>query len=255
MCQKTEIAQTSGFGSHDNTFIGEQHNYGLNAIDAAQMAFSFFRQYYPQLREEALTEMRRLVDERLGKVPPDCIIPPKARIAVPALQYASITEEQAVRELFANLLTNSMNSEVCNSVHPSYIEIIKQLSEDDARILQYMSTHYFLPVVSISLLGGHAKVLANFSDIPEKLGCSNCYNIDGCFSNLIRLGLVYKDFPGLSALEKTIEALKNHPFYQKKHLEAQDDSKKMNMGPIVERAGLIMRTTFGTDFCKVCAMN
>ncbi len=44
-----------------------------------------------------------------------------------------------LREMFANLLASAMNSDVSNDVHPSFVEIIKQLSPDEAKILKYFS--------------------------------------------------------------------------------------------------------------------
>ena len=52
MDNEITIHQNATLGSQGNTFIGEQHNYtGLSIADATKMAFSMFREYYPQLRK------------------------------------------------------------------------------------------------------------------------------------------------------------------------------------------------------------
>lgn len=64
MNDKTEINQNAGLGSHGNTFIAEQY-IGLSVADATHMAFSMFREYYPQLREELLSDLRKMLEEKL----------------------------------------------------------------------------------------------------------------------------------------------------------------------------------------------
>lgn len=64
MNDKTEINQNAGLGSHGNTFIAEQYN-GLSVADATHMALSMFREYYPQLREELLSDLRKMLEEKL----------------------------------------------------------------------------------------------------------------------------------------------------------------------------------------------
>lgn len=137
MCPDTAIAQTAGFGSHSNTFIAEQHNHsGLSIIDATQMAFEIFRQYYPQLKDEALKELRKMVEEELQNQKPSAIVPPSPRIAVPTLQGASITEEDNVRRLYANLLASAMNKDAKEQVHPAFSKIIEQMSSFDAVLMR-----------------------------------------------------------------------------------------------------------------------
>lgn len=137
MSDSTNIDQKAGFGAQGNTFIGEQHNHsGLTPADATQMAFAIFREYYPQLRQEALAEVQTIVEEELKKIPASDITAPSAKIAVPLLQNASITEEANLREMYAKLLVGDMNKKSKPSVHPAYIEILNQMSSDDAKIFR-----------------------------------------------------------------------------------------------------------------------
>ena len=146
MNNQIEINQNAGLGSHGNTFIAEQYN-GLSVADATHMAFSMFREYYPQLREELLSDLRKMLEEKLKNIPSENIVPPSPRIAVPTLQNASITEDIEIRELYAQLLANSMNETMKDGIHPGFVEIIKQLCSDEARILKYMSAHTIIPTI------------------------------------------------------------------------------------------------------------
>jgi hypothetical protein len=81
--------------------------------------------------------LKGAVGERLSKVPSEKIVPPESRIAIPTVQAMiySINEE-AVREMFANLLAADMNSDTKSSVHPAFVEIIKQMAPADTRMLK-----------------------------------------------------------------------------------------------------------------------
>ena len=126
MDEHMNISQKASVGSHENTLIGVQNNqYGLTHMQAIEMAFSIFKEYYPQLKKDVLEELNGMVKEKLSSVPEENIVPPTPRIAVPTLQNASITEEVDIRELYANLLANSMNKVVKDGIHPAYVEIIK----------------------------------------------------------------------------------------------------------------------------------
>ena len=75
--------------------------------------------------------------EILRDVPPERIETPPASVAGPVLEATRFTAEQAeLREMFARLLAAAMDSDTCRSAHPAFVEIIKQLSPDEARILQ-----------------------------------------------------------------------------------------------------------------------
>ena len=71
--------------------------------------------------------------EKISKIPEDKIQDPKLSIIGPALEASKFyIEEEEIRNMFANLIAASMNSDFNNSIHHSFIEIIKQLSPHDA---------------------------------------------------------------------------------------------------------------------------
>ena len=64
-----------------------------------------------------------------------------------AISYSMNSEE--LREMYSNLLAKSMNSDAKTLVHPSFVEIIKQLSPFDARFLKLLLPKNDLPIVAI----------------------------------------------------------------------------------------------------------
>ena len=130
------IQQNCGLG-RETTQIGIQNNYtGLSAMDATKIAFELFHQHYPQLQQEALSEVRRIIDEEMKKIPAEDIMPPRAKTIIPVLHNASITEEEELRQMYAKLLVGDMNAKVRHEVHPSFCEILNQLSASDANLFR-----------------------------------------------------------------------------------------------------------------------
>lgn len=145
-------------------------------------------------REYQIKETAKLLEERLKDVPPEQIETPEPHIAIPALQYISYCmDNQELREMYANLLASSMNKVVKNGVHPGYVEIIKQLCPDEAKILRYIAKEEKIPTISIYYCkssGGNIRALKDFSDVGYLTGCENPQNICKYLSNLLRLGLI-----------------------------------------------------------------
>jgi hypothetical protein len=77
------------------------------------------------------------LEERLAKVPNENRKHPDPEIAVPTLQALTYTaQNDTLREMFLNLLANSMDISQERNVHPSYVEIIKQMNVLDAKVFK-----------------------------------------------------------------------------------------------------------------------
>ena len=258
--EKVEITQKASASSQP-TMIGVQNNYtGLSPTEAAKMAveaaIAMFREYFPRLREEALQDVRSIVIEKLASIPPERIVSPSARLVVPALQNASITEEPELRRMYAYLLANSMDNVVRKGVHPSFVEIINQLSPDEAKVLTYLSAKNTIPIISLRYENDKeegADVIRDFSDIGERTKCEQPLNITRYFDNLKRLGLI-DHAPELSALTKKelYEPLKNH-----RHIKALTEQahlqKEYSNSKITESYYYL--TDFGKSFCEMCVID
>ena len=255
MCDTVNISQNAELGAKGNTFIAEQHNYsGLSPVDAAKMAFTMFREYYPQLRQEALEALYKMVEEKLSKISPENMVSPQPRVAVPTLQNASLTEEEEIREFYAELLAKSMNLVVKNSVHPGFIEIIKQLCPDEAKILRYLSTHKIIPTITLRFEdeeGNGTEIVKNFSNVGELAKCEEPFAFRVYFDNMIRLGLL-EPSPQYTALtDKSVyEPLKKHPTFQDESFDIIMQATGTTKTRFIE--GYMTLTHFGQKFCDVC---
>lgn len=185
------------------------------------------------------------------KVEKDKIQSPDIAIAVPtieALRYTSQKEE--LRTLFVNLLGASMNYDTAELVHPAFVEIIKQLSVDDAKCLDYLKGYRKALIdYEVRMDNGYALVGSNeIIVIPEFE-----INITAHINNFIRLGIFEKVkttrdscITEFEDVEKKIKALA-----VKDYIEETGNIKYENLAFEAEYYWLAL-TEFGDDFVSIC---
>ena len=206
-------------------------------------------------KEYNIAETKKLLEEKLKDVKPDNIKPPEAHVAVPALQYLSYCmDNEELRDMYANLLANSMNSVIKKGVHPGFVEIIKQLSPDEAKVMKYFSSNRTVPTITLRYerkSGDGIDVVKNFSIIGEIVGCEQPLDINMYFDNLIRLGLL-KASSTLSTLtnKELYDPLKSHPVIEKYSNQKIFENSEFEKSAIVE--GYMSLTDFGEAFCNIC---
>lgn len=88
--------------------------------------------------EESAT---KALQERLSKIHQDKIQIPPLHIYGPTVQALSYSiGDTSLRDLFLNLLAKSMDSGCINLPLPAYVEILKQISPDEARIINHIAS-------------------------------------------------------------------------------------------------------------------
>lgn len=196
------------------------------------------------------------VSEKLQNVPLDNIITPPAHIAGPALEslrYTGAIEE--LKELYANLIASSMDSSTTELVHPSFVEIIKQLSAPEALLLKAFISKGLVPIITIrsivnAKLGGYDE-FRHFSTLGEETNCSNHELIPNHLDNLCRLGII--EIPELYQLtdEEFYKPLEEHPIVLKiKEKIIKEDNRK----PEIKRKTVIL-TGLGELFIETCVQD
>lgn len=114
-------------------------------------ALAPLRQWIAQ-KEYNVAETERLLAKKLENIDQHKIVTPEPYVAVPAIQAISYSmNSQGLRDLYANLLAKSMNSDTKDSVHPAFVEIIKQLSPLDARILNIIFEIKDFPIAELEV--------------------------------------------------------------------------------------------------------
>lgn len=119
------ITETDGAVS---TLVGLFNNVVLYPAKKANIIFRYKLEFFE-------SEFK----EKYCKVPGSQRCKPKVIIVGPVLEALKYTfDEQKLREMYINLLVSSMDTEEVKKVHPSFVEIIKQLSPSDAVFLNYL---------------------------------------------------------------------------------------------------------------------
>lgn len=208
---------------------------------------------YDQIKEFVSTR----ITEKLKDVPPENIISPKLNVAGPALELLKYTgHDKFLREMYANLVAASMNVITTNEAHPAFVDIIKQLTPDEARILKLFTTQSTFPLLDVNKLvtvhghsgTGHIRMLHNFSLIGIKANCERPNDAPIYIDNLCRLGLA--------------EVLSGIQLFSSKLYEGLESSDEINQIKLTHREtspdsiqivrGGIKLTEFGNRFCKIC---
>lgn len=104
-------------------------------------------------KEHNKKQVELALEKNLSSVPYEKIVSPESYVAVPALQAISYSmSSEELFDLYAKLLAKSMVTNTKNKVHPAFVEIIKQLSPNDALIFKICSARDAIPVANVSIV-------------------------------------------------------------------------------------------------------
>lgn len=155
--------------------------------------FGVFVEKKRMKREKDLEDFKKCLTEHVAEIPEDYIKEPNLSVIGPALESSKYYyEEPVLREMFAKLVSSSMDSRKNLEVHPCFVEIIKQLSPFDAEILLLFATTNTLPIARIEEFKDKSET--SFSNIIPDVFLSDKYpNIEEnqlAFSSLERASLI-----------------------------------------------------------------
>jgi hypothetical protein len=135
------------------------------------------------------------VTKKLSGIPVENICPPDPAVAGPALESLRYTgHKESLSELYANLLASAMDKETAKIAHPGFVEIIRNMSADEARLLEYIIKNNVAPIVDIKKVllkqEGELKVSELVSTLGHDAGLEHKDLSASYLINLERLGLV-----------------------------------------------------------------
>lgn len=215
-------------------------NFGYKASDKRALLMAKRQIDLDNLQKSTVTEV--------SKINPDNVQEPKLSIIGPALEASRFyIEEENLREMFAKVIAGSMDSSKNALIHPSFVEIIKQLSSTDARLLSYLKRidarpSYAQPIMRVirknQQFGG--EVIAHpiifiddqYFGFPDYAPSVN---------NLDRLGILSTDF--LRSITTDEVYNQTEATFLSQHTLFEDDEIKK---------GILSVTTFGKNFIDVC---
>lgn len=143
--------------------------------------------------EESLKLTGEAIEEKMKSIPPEKIIEPEPYVAIPAIQQLTYCQDnQLLRNLYANLLVSSMDIDTKWIVHPSFVDIIKQLNPDEAKFLHGLKAKNAYPLLDIRInapSSGYGEIIVNFTAVGIE-GISRKKSIPEYIDNLNRLGII-----------------------------------------------------------------
>ena len=165
-----------------------------------------------------------------------------------ALKYACLKDY--LREMFENLLASSMDDR--EVVFPSFVDIVRQLNEDEARLLKFLcdTNKNTFPVINLiyklNSERGFYEVFRNYSDITEGV-CERPALLPEYIDDLIRFGIFNK--PAYESIVDEAEYLRieSSSFINELKQTKFDKSGKFDINK-----GVVKITPFGMIFLKSC---
>lgn len=157
----------------------------------------------------AIESTEEMFMKKISKTPIEDLVTPKAIIALPIFEQLKYCyEEKELKELYLTLLATSMNKKLNKNVHPLYLQILKELSSDEAIILKFLRERLFLAasIPKIDVIrklrfiekksphhiveNPEYSVLKNFSKVILLKKLENPNNYEMYIQNFKRLGLI-----------------------------------------------------------------
>lgn len=197
--------------------------------------------------------IRRLDKEDEGSIVP---IPPE--LGVPILEKLRYTRGEELAKLYIELFAKASLDNSQNKAHPSYFEVLTNISVDEAKILGYLSEESSLleiPYIRVKsewkdksgdvIVAKYVTLLASSIDFftPE--------NEQMYLENLSRLGILH-DFETryLTDDKKFYSPLRESSSVKKLKEEIEAEERVMQ----IEKAYFVL-TSFGINFIETCVPN
>lgn len=207
-------------------------------------------------REYSVAETKKLLELKLQNISAEKIITPPGYIAIPALQAISYCmDDEQLRDMYAELLANAMNCDTVANVHPTYVEIIKQMSPFDAVVFKKLIRTLAQPCIGISYQNTRTKASYPIQDIVAFTDLEKFPLVPTQISleNLERLKLIDIQRNSKFSQEEPYEQLKysvRNVVEQFVHDNEKDFDK--NAFEVVYSEYIILIRGFGQFFARAC---
>lgn len=228
------------------------------AINTSKSALGFCSQFivsgikpfmYKRIKEceYKIAEIDKKLEEKYNQIPEKNKTEPRTNILGPAVDVLKYNlEEEHIKEMFVNLISKDMNIVQQSKVLPSYIEIVKQLSNNDAETLKYFSEigKSVFPVIKLKLgiENGYTYPSNDLLLVTEEIS-DTYYNLEGIvIDNLERLRLIEISFS-----EHLADTSIYSNFFDTFNFSEIPEGEKIDY-----KKGLLKITDFGKNFINIC---
>jgi hypothetical protein len=205
-------------------------------------------------QQKNLQDHIKKVEEKTQEIPEEFLTEPQMHIVGPAIEASKFyIDSEQLRQMFANLISASIDSRKIEQTHPSFVEIIKQLSPLDAGVLANFKHTNRVPLVQLRVCKENSAYIIVQNHIMNFSNNQFYKSHASSLSNLQRLGLLDINYSTLSSDDSEYEYVKDHPAFfasTEKQLEIQKIDPafiKINI-----QKGLCGITPLCEDFIQIC---
>lgn len=230
--------------------VSKTINNALLPLAAVNYAFDKARIYFAEKFPQELSQ-------KAAAIPDENLVEPKASIAGPALQGLAFThEEPKLKDMYLSLLVTAMDGRSAFDAHPAFVEIIKQLTSEEAAFLkELLSIGAAIAIIEIrkseNNVAGYnilEKHIVNLRDMKSGAEIENSA-FPAMIDNWIRLGLVEVDYTIHLISETSYAWVNSRPEYIR-HLGAL----KSEQENISFQKGMLIRTALGSQFARAVGL-
>lgn len=158
-------------------------------LKAGELTTLLFGKLLDRVKAKAERVLNEELPKRLEKIPEEKRVPPDPRIALPAVRaMTEAVEDDEIREMFLSLLESAMHNDRKASIHPSFVELIKEMTKDDAVVLKFFKENGDNVRCDVRLRADQQFVILAFGYSIEVGLTHEQYELS--LSNLARLGIV-----------------------------------------------------------------
>lgn len=196
------------------------------------------------------------VKQRLEKVPEERRKTPDPEIAVPLVQALSYTaHNETLREMYLNLLANSMDILKEKDVHPSFVEIIKQMNTLDAKVFDLASTNLgYQQVINPNItIKENAQIFIGATPqwyVGWKIENYTIFDISSSLVRLSKFGIIELMFDRTAAKDQ-YESLKSNPELENILIKYKNAKPELEL-EITSIESVLYVNEYGIQFKKAC---
>jgi hypothetical protein len=206
--------------------------------------------------EPRIEKFRSDIETEVSRIPVEQVAEPPLNIVGPALEASKYhIEDEDVRSLFAKLIASSMNTVKQDKVHPAFVEVIKQLTPFDVKVLSFLHINRHTPVgdIILTINNRENKVLdTEIFPFPE-MNKINVEDYSTAVKNINRLGLISIDYSRIYTDPGKYDILENHYLFSQYRDDITNTPNLLEQGmDVTLRKGSWTFTAFGERFTSCC---
>ncbi|MCG7406739.1 DUF4393 domain-containing protein [Paenibacillus sp. ACRRX] len=214
--------------------------------------------------EHSIDVYKKEIAEKVNSIPSENLVEPPLNIVGPALEASKYyIESDEIRAMFSNLIASSANNTNNQKIHPSFVEIIKQMSPLDAIVCTFLFENeksfgvgniqgiYSKPNSTNGLKTSAASIVEHFFPLPN-LTVDNYKDYQASITNLIRLGLIDITYNRSYVANERYTKLLEHPLYISIQDRTKVEALPDNFLHFDIQKGCWSFTAFGNNFTACC---